>query len=155
MTTSDSGQAPTPSPEHHRLDVFVGTWHSEGETIASTETPAVAISGTDTYEWLPGGFFLVHHVDVRFGDEKVDAIEIIGYDASDRTYPMRSFDHRGNFATMQATVGDDGTWTFTGDGERSTVVLSDDGTAMTADWERSSDGSRWHPWMHMTFTKVT
>jgi hypothetical protein len=28
-----------------------------------------------------------------------------------------------------------------------------DGSSMTALWERSSDGDRWEPWMHLTFTR--
>jgi hypothetical protein len=30
----------------------------------------IPIIGTDIYEWLPGGFFLVHHVDVMIGDQR-------------------------------------------------------------------------------------
>jgi nitroimidazol reductase NimA-like FMN-containing flavoprotein (pyridoxamine 5'-phosphate oxidase superfamily) len=151
------GPSPTPPPENQRLDVLVGRWNTEGEVLAGSSGPATRITGTDTYEWLPGGFFLVHHVDVHMGDEKVDAIEIIGgYDASSQTYPMRAFDNQGNFVTMRASVSEDGVWTFTGASERSTLVVGDDGTTMTARWERSSDGgSNWLPWMNMKFTKAT
>jgi len=38
----------------------------------------VPITGTDIYEWLPGGFFLLHHVDVVIGEQAVRAIELIG-----------------------------------------------------------------------------
>jgi Protein of unknown function (DUF1579) len=150
------GQSPTPRPESQPLDVLVGTWITEGEVLAGSSGPATRITGTDTYEWLPGGFFLVHHVDVHVGDEKVDAIEIIGgYDASTRTYPMRSFDSQGNFVTMQARVSAPGVWTFTGASERSTLVVGGDGTTMAARWERADDGgSSWMPWMEMRFTRV-
>ena len=40
--------------------------------------PDIPVAGTDTYEVLPGGYFLVHHVDVTVGDKPVRAIEIIG-----------------------------------------------------------------------------
>ena len=62
------------------------------------------VEGTDVYEWLPGGFFLVHHVDVVVGDQPVQAIEIIG----------RAYDNLGNVTAMRARVDDDGVWTFTG-----------------------------------------
>jgi len=38
----------------------------------------VPITGTDIYEWLPGGFFLLHRVDVVIGEQAVRAIELIG-----------------------------------------------------------------------------
>jgi hypothetical protein len=145
-------QPPTPSPELKRLDVLVGKWHSEGQTKAS---PSIKINGTDTYEWLSGGFFLVHHVDVRMGDEQVKVIEIVGgYDAASHTYPMRSFDSHGNFVTMQASVSDDGVWTFAGEWERATLVIGDDGNSMSAHWERLDDRSNWIPWMDMKFARV-
>ncbi len=63
--TQASSQPPKPGPEHKRLDALVGKWKSDGRTIAGGDEPVIKISGTDAYEWLPGGFFLLHHVDVR------------------------------------------------------------------------------------------
>jgi nitroimidazol reductase NimA-like FMN-containing flavoprotein (pyridoxamine 5'-phosphate oxidase superfamily) len=151
------GRSATPRPENRPLDALVGTWRSEGEVLAGPSGRATRITGTDAYEWLPGGFFLLHHVDVHVGDEKVDAVEVIGgYDAATGTYPMRSFDNQGNFVTMRARVNDAGVWSFTGESERTTLVVGDDGTTMTAHWEQSGDGgSTWRPWMEMRFTKVS
>jgi hypothetical protein len=141
-----------PGPEHQRLNVFVGRWNTEGQTRAGPLGPAARITAIDTYEWFPGGFFLVHHVDARIGDEEIKVLEVIGYDASSKTYPMRSFDSQGNFGTHEARVRD-GIWTFAGESERATVLVSDDGNTMTANWERS-DGARWLPWMDVTLTKA-
>jgi Protein of unknown function (DUF1579) len=149
-------QSPTPAPETRRLEALVGRWHSEGRTVPAPSEPAITITGTDTYQWMTGGFFLVHRVDVQMGGNKVEVIEMIGpYDHSDRSYPMRSFDNQGNFVTMTARVRDDGVWTFTGASERATLTIGDDGTTMTARWERSDDGSTWRHWMDMTFTKAS
>src|SRR5262245_59374581 len=57
-----------PSPEIQRLGVLVGRWRSEGHVVGEVPVP---ITGTDIYEWLPGGFFLVHHVDVVIGEQTV------------------------------------------------------------------------------------
>ena len=157
MTKSQSAQTPQqqpmPSPELKRLDILVGTWSTQGKVEANPTDPGVKIIGTDTYEWQHGGFFLIHRVDVRIGDEKIEAIEIIGgYDASSQTYPMRSFDSQGNFVTMEASVNDDGLWTFTGESARATLAVSDDGNTLTAKWERLTDGSKWLPWMDLKLT---
>ena len=98
---------PTPHPALKRLDTLVGKWNPEGRTIGSRNEPVILISGTDKYEWLPGDFFLIHWVDVQMGDQKADAIEIIGgYDTSSQPCPMRSFDNQGNTGSMQATVSE-------------------------------------------------
>jgi hypothetical protein len=158
MTDNDietSGRRPAPEAENRRLDALVGHWRSEGQTVATRCEPAVRIAGTDTYEWLAGGFFLIHRVDVHMGDDHVEVIEMIGpYDPATRTYPMRSFDHRGNFTTMHASVTDDGVWTFAGDAERATLMIAPDGRTMTARWERTDDGSGSRHWMDMNFTRI-
>jgi hypothetical protein len=145
----------TPAPETRRLDILVGRWSSEGRTVPGPSEPEVRISGTDTYEWMAGGHFLVHRVDVRMGGEQVEVVEMIGpYDPSDGSYPMRSFDNQGNFVTMTARVGDDGVWTLTGASERATLTVGEDGATMTARWERSDDGSGWRHWMDMNLTRA-
>jgi hypothetical protein len=60
IDTYHPDRAPTPSPQVRRLGALVGRWRSEGHIVGDPPAP---ITGTDTYEWLAGGFFLVHHVD--------------------------------------------------------------------------------------------
>lgn len=153
-TTRNRAQPPTPSPQHQRLGVFVGKWTTQGRTKATPSAPAAEIVGTDTYEWLEGGYFLVHRVDVRIGAKQVKALEIIAYDASSETYRTHAFDSQGNYGTYQARVHG-AAWTFMGTSERATVVPSDAGTTMTITWERSTDGLSWLPWMDMTLTRKT
>ena len=136
-----------------KLDPLVGHWRSEGEVLATSTTPLIRINGTDTYEWVCDGKFLLHKVDVSMGCEKVAVIEMIGYDPEAGNYPMRSFDNQGAFTTMYSTVDENGVIRIQGDGIRSALTVSDDRKTMSALWERSADGVRWHAWMNMRFTK--
>jgi Protein of unknown function (DUF1579) len=163
-----AGGAPAPSPELRRLGALVGRWRSEGHIVG--EVP-VSITGTDVYEWLAGGFFLVHHVDVVIGQQRVQALELIGeYDPATDAFTARAYDNLGNVTVMRARVDEQGVWTFTGGGDvapvaqpaaaeasgavRSTLTISPDRASMTARWERSDDGVSWQPWMDMTFTHM-
>jgi hypothetical protein len=169
--SSDTPQldsTPTPSSEIQRLGALVGRWRSEGHIVGEVPVP---ITGTDIYEWLPGGFFLVHHVDVVVGTQQVQALEVIGeYDPATDSFTGRAYDNLGNVTIMHARVDDDGVWTFTGAGDvapaaqpssanasgavRSTLKVNPDTRSMTARWERSDDGSSWQPWMQMRFTRM-
>jgi hypothetical protein len=40
--------------------------------------PPIPVVATGSYELLPGGHFLLHHVSVTIGDQPLRAIEIIG-----------------------------------------------------------------------------
>ena len=141
-----------PSSKHKLLDAFVGKWSTEGQIHESPLCPAGKIQGTDTYEWFPGGFFLLHHVDVRMGEQQTKVVEIIGYDTSGKTYPMHSFDNQGNHAVMQARV-EGNTWTFIGESMRFTGAFSTDGNTITGKWELFNDG-KWLHWMDVKLTKA-
>ena len=167
--THHPNSAPTPSPEIQRVGALVGRWRSEGHIVGEVPVP---ITGTDVYEWLPGGFFLVHHVDVMIGQQPVQAIELIGeYDPTTDSFTGRTYDNQGEITIMRARVDERGVWTFTGGGDvaalarpssaadaggavRSTLTVSPDGSGMTAKWERCDDGATWQPWMDMTFTRM-
>lgn len=138
-----------PGPEHARLAPFAGRWRTAGEVLATDSSPALEIAGTDEYEWLPGGWFLLHRVDVRIGGERVQALEVIGWDGA--SYFMRAFDSQGNVGEMQATVLE-GVWTFQGDAERFTGGFGEDGRTLSGRWERR-EGDRWLPWMDVRLTK--
>jgi hypothetical protein len=123
-----------------------------GEPLGSQPIQAAVAVAADVEETGLG-----EHPQV-LGDRRAadEVLELIGpYDRSEQSYPMRSFDNQGNFATMTARVRDDGVWTFTGASERATLSIGDDGTTMTARWERSDDGSGWRHWMDMRFTKTS
>ena len=152
-----------PDPALHAI---AGRWQTAGHVIGDERIPVV---GTDTYEVLAGGHFLVHHVDVTVGDQPVRAIEIIGEPHPDGGYLARSFDNDGNADLMGLTVDGEGVFHFSGGGEiapaaqpgraaparvRSTLTVADDRRSMHALWERSEDGTTWQPWMDIGFTRI-
>jgi hypothetical protein len=152
--------------QHERLRGIVGDWATTGHVLGD---PPVPVSGADVYEVLPGGHFLVHHVDVTVGPQEVRAIEIIGEPAPrDGAFLARSFDNEGNAEVMELVVDDQGVFHFSGGPEiapaaqpvnastarvRSTLTIAPDGDAMTALWERSEDGVNWSSWMDIAFTR--
>jgi hypothetical protein len=149
----------------HRLTAIAGHWRTSGHVIGDVQVPVV---GTDIYEVFPGGYFLVHHVDVTVGAQSVRAIEIIGEPDGEDGYLARSYDSDGNAEVMHLRIDEDGVFHFAGGGEiaaaaqphdtptarvRSTLTVAGDRASMTARWERSEDGTTWHPWMDIAFTR--
>jgi hypothetical protein len=150
-----------------RLQAIVGRWQTSGYVIGEPDLPVV---GVDNYEALPGGYFVVHYVDVIVGDRHVQAIEIIGeQDTGSDGFLARSFDSDGNTELMLLTIDDEGVFHFTGGPDiapaaqltdiptarvRSTLTIAQEGQSMTALWERSDDGIRWEPWMDISFTRT-
>ena len=149
-----------------RLGDIVGRWNTTGHVLTN---PPIPVVGTDTYEWLPGQHFLVHHVDVHVGDQHVQAIEIIGeHDPDSDTYLTRSYDSDGNADVMRLEIDRDGAFHFAGGPNiapaaragdapaggavRSTLTVAGDRHTMVALWERADDGTTWEPWMDIHLT---
>ncbi len=148
----------TPSPELRRLDIFVGKWHTEGLSYGSgqsKENPydsAVRWSSEETYEWLTGGFFLVHHCNGQIGDAPINAMETIGYDAASQTYPSQFFDNYGGIHLGHWSVRD-GVWSCTATEYRTTYTFSNDCNILAVHWEWF-DGEDWLVWGDLKATKV-
>jgi Protein of unknown function (DUF1579) len=148
------GQPLAPSTEIQRLQIFVGKWNTEGETHASVDAPAVKVSFVDTYEWMSGKFFLVHRANGHISNEELNTIEFIGYDPSSQMYTCHSFDSRGSTDSFRATLRDR-TWTIEGKSLRFTGLFNRIGNTLTGQWEQSSDGLNWLPWMDVKLTKIS
>ncbi|MFS0556800.1 DUF1579 family protein [Brevibacillus sp. 179-C9.3 HS] len=144
---------PEPDPALSRLNVFVGKWMTEGLITESPSGPVAKLKAIDTYEWLPGGFFLIHHVDGMMGDKEVKTIEIIGYDASNQVYFTHAYDNQGSMGSYYANLlGRD--WTITGNTERFSGKFSVDGKTLIGTWELLGNDQSWVHWMDIRLTKV-
>lgn len=145
--------ASAPSALHKRLNIFIGKWINKGHTIPSADAPSVEILTSDVYEWMPGGFFVLHTAYGRIGTMDVGGTEIIGYDAASGTYRAHFFDSCGNLSEHEMTAQGN-TWTWRGATTRCTALFTDNGKTQTAHHERLDEHGAWVPAMDVTLTKV-
>ena len=149
-TMPESNQRPSALDD---LNVFIGRWLTEGETVATPEAPSVRIFASDVYQWGPGGRFIVHPAYGRIGDQEVGGLEVITYDAATDQFRTHFFDHAGN-VIVEALTFRSGTWTWQAAHHRCKGVFTDNGRTLTAHHERSEDGKHWVPSMVVTLRKV-
>ena len=140
-------KAPKPGKIHKALNVFTGTWHTEGTVLADGSR----LVGTDIYEWLPGGFFQLHRVEAEIGGGKVHALEVVGVEG--KGIRTQSFDNTGNFKEYRARLSGR-KWEIDGSLERFRGSFTSDRKTLTGRWEtRTSARGRWTPWMDIRLTK--
>ena len=139
--------------ELERLDVFIGRWLTEGETVGGGDGPAMKIVASDVYEWAPGGRFVMHPAYGRIGEVGVGGLEVIGYDYGTGQYGTYFFDSQGNI-TSETLSYRNNTWTWQGEHTRCTGVFSGDGKTLTARHERSDDGVHWVASMNVVLRKI-
>jgi len=89
-------------PTLRSLDILVGTWQVSGP----------GHHGTVTYEWMPGGHFLVQHVDLVQDGHHTTGIEYIGHDAASGTLKSHFFASSGEILeyTYELTDGELTIW---------------------------------------------
>lgn len=144
-----------PQPQFEYLNPLVGTWITTGEITDDSIHCPEKIRGTDIFEWVCEGFYLLHRVNVMIGKQHVEAIELIGqYNPVTRKFQMHSFDNEGKLVIMESTILPDGNLSITGNRMRTTLMIDEQCQQMTAHWERTEDTVNWKKWMNMTFTKV-
>ena len=143
----DVKEAPAPpkrNPGLKALEKLVGTWKVGGDT-----------KGQLSYEWLPGGFFLIARGDTEQGGQRTQHIEIIGYDHGVNAEPSnvmtsRLYTDRGDTLGYTHEVDDKGVTTWFGErGSPSTFKAKwiDDDTLSGA-WEWPGGGYK------LTLTRV-
>jgi len=142
-----------PGPEHRLLDQLIGKWITEGETAAEEGAPALPIVASDVYEWMPGGFFVLHTAHGRIGDAAVGGTEVIGYDEDRGTYWTRFFDSGGNDTVSELTARN-GAWIWQGETTRCTAEPTRDGRALRARHERRVDAAGWVLSMDVTLRRL-
>lgn len=133
---------------NNRLDLlspYIGKWKTEGLTRSGG-----IITGTDTYEWIEGGFFLTHKVVVSFNNKKVQSLEITHYDDMEDVFRSQSFDNEGNISISTLKIYDDIILIFA-DTERFKGNFKAD--TIEGMWEQF-DGKNWVPWMDIKLTRI-
>jgi len=127
------------------LNPYIGKWKTEGLTRSGE-----VISGTDTYEWIEGNFFLTHRVEVNFGDQKIRSLEITHYDDMEDVFRSQSFDNEGNISIATLKIYDDIILIFA-DTERFKGNFK--GHTIEGLWEQF-DGKNWVAWMDIKLTRL-
>lgn len=128
--------APQPNPDLRPLDRLVGTW------TVSDPSGQQAISGSVSYEWMEGRFFLFQHVDLDRGGRPIKGLEIIGHEqpfggAPSPDIKSRYYDNEGHtFDYVYELTGD--TLTIWGGAKGSPAyyrgTFSPDGDTNTGAW---------------------
>lgn len=133
---------PQPNPDLASLDRLVGTW------AVFDPSGHHAISGTVTYHWMEGRFFLMQEVSLTRGDRQVKGLEIIGHEQPFGAEPSpdiksRYYDNLGStFDYVYELEGD--TLTIWGGAKNSPAyyrgIFSPDGNTNTGAWVYSGGG---------------
>jgi hypothetical protein len=142
-----------PANRMSKFEVFIGTWNTSGEVLATESSPAGVLIATDTYRWLPGRHFVVHDVDARFDGKPTRSMEVIGFDASKRQYVARSYDDQGS--TEGFVVALNGRrWSINGKAVRFEGSFDAQRNRLSGLWEIKRSKAGWQPWIKLDLVRA-
>jgi len=141
------------------LTPLVGEWRL---LAAFGDAPPADVGARVTFEWLPGGRFLVQRWEVPI-PEAPDGIAVIGPDPGRAGgYLQHYFDSRGVARVYRMSL-EDGVWRLWRDepdlspldfSQRFTGTFSDDGATIEGAWEICHDGTTWEHDFDLIYRKV-
>ncbi len=129
---------------------LLGVWKTSGQIQSDKQT--LTLSGTDSYELILHGNYILHKADVRMGDEKSETYEILAIDSSSGKAEMRFFNSSGESGVMTAQIVDD---EFRIDGDRLKFAgkINDGDTEIVGKWFRQSDDTSWSEFIELRLEK--
>jgi hypothetical protein len=143
------------------LGVFVGRWNMQGRALESPFGPAAPITAAETYEWLPGGLFLIHRFYGRLGGQEMACVEVTGAAPDGDGYAAHTFYNDGSRNEWRLRVSG-GTWTLSGSWPhadrprpvRCTIAFNETRDAATLRWEYVEEGADWKTFWETSLTRA-
>jgi hypothetical protein len=139
--------------ENTDFNKLIGKWKTEGWILKTSQNPEMKITGTDIYEIILDGFFILHTADVLMGNEKSLTHEIIGFDKQNDQATLQHYNNQGSSGKMTGTLKDD-EFRINGDGLRFKGHFSKNNKEIVGVWEKSADQKNWVEFLKMNFVKI-
>jgi hypothetical protein len=134
------------------LEPLVGEWTIE----IMLGDPPTPVHGQVSITWMDGGVFLVMRSSMTW-EGPSGSVSVIGRDDALDDYSVLYFDARGVSRIYQMSFTNRvlKQWRSAPDfSQRFTGTLSEDGTTITAAWEKSTDGVTWEHDFDLTYTRT-
>lgn len=142
-----------PANRMTKFEVFIGTWNTTGEVLATHASPAGVLVATDTYRWLPGRHFIVHDVDARFDGAPTRSMEVMGFDPVKKRHVARSFDDQGTEESFVVELSGR-RWTIDGKTVRFRGSFDVQKDRLTGLWELKGPRVGWQPWIRLALVRA-
>jgi Protein of unknown function (DUF1579) len=161
VSTQAQMQAPKPGPELKKLGYFVGSWTLQGDEKPGPMGPGGKWSGSETLEWMKGGYFLVSHSTFKSASMgSGSGTAYMGYNVNDKMYTYDEFNTMGEAAHSKGTLDGDN-WNWTSEEKMGGQMMKErfsmkilSPTSYTMKFEMSSDGNKWDTVMEGKATKA-
>jgi hypothetical protein len=141
--TETAPNLPGPHAALKQLDRFVGSWTMTGRTL---DSDVDNVHARTSFEWLPGGHFLVQRFEADFMGMEIQSLEVIGYDPATETFPSTVYANMAAVPLPYRWIIDGNELTIHAEAMGSTFRgrWNEDGTVFSGGW-RADPGHEDNP----------
>ena len=105
ITSGAYSETITPKrPSTELFEPFLGDWIIEGKNSETAQSPGAFFTGKESFEWLPGDFFIVSYWHRSYEDKEYTGIGIMGFEATNDKYFFNMFDNFGYTRSYEVEV---------------------------------------------------
>jgi hypothetical protein len=139
--------------EGTEMEIFVGNWKTNGRMFETNENPEMEIIGTDTYELILDGFFLLHKADVLMGNEKSKTFEIIWLNHDDDQASLQHYNNAGSLGLMSGRLKLR-EWMISGEELRFHGKFNENYDQLSGRWQKLDSQKKWVNFIEIQLNRI-
>jgi hypothetical protein len=129
---------------------LIGVWKTSGQIL--TENQTVNLSGTDSYELILDGNYILHKANVLMGTQRSETLEIISLtDTADKA-KMQYFNSKGESGIMKSEITNND-FLIIGDSLKFSGTISDNTSEIIGKWFIQTDNKSWKEFIDLKLKK--
>lgn len=131
---------------------LIGKWNTEGRILTNQNDSESKIIGTDSYEFILNGNFILHKANVLMGNTKSETYEIIALENSNEKIKMQYFNSDGENGIMVGFLKEND-FRIENENLKFKGTISNDNTLITGTWQQLSEENNWLDFLEMKLSK--
>ncbi len=128
---------------------LIGIWKTEGTILADQSV----LSGTDNYEFILHGNYILHKANVTMGDEKSETFELISLDQSSDRANMHYYNAKAESGVMKSSLIKNN-YIIEGEKMKFEGSINDGNTVLTGTWYTQNEHGKWTGFIELKLTKL-
>lgn len=129
---------------------LIGFWKTEGTILNAKENSTLV--GTDSYEFILDGNFILHKADVKMGNEKSETFELISVDNSNERGMMHYYNSKAEQGKMSCSLIKNN-FKIEGDKLKFEGTINDENTTLVGMWQLQSENGEWADFIELKLSK--
>ncbi len=136
--------------ENSNFKRLIGVWETTGDIKSGQHSQKLV--GTDSYELILGGNYILHRADVMMGNDRSETFEIIMLDNALHEAKMQYFNSREENGIMKcSTIGDE--FKIEGTGLKFSGVIDEENTKINGKWYIKANSEGWRDFIDLHLVK--